>query len=74
MTLGLSRRTFIGAATATVLPLALRAETKDAGSASTPAPRVIEARAGKLRLATEPAAADRHLGFRRRHPRAAAQN
>lgn len=63
MTLGLSRRTFIGAATANLFSLSPRAETKDPASASTPAPRVIEARAGKLRLAPEPAAPTDIWGF-----------
>lgn len=48
MTHGLSRRAFLGACAATVLPLSARA--KDA-PAQPLAPRVIEARAGKLRLA-----------------------
>jgi FtsP/CotA-like multicopper oxidase with cupredoxin domain len=63
MTLELSRRTFIGAVAATALPLASRAQTKHPAPAAAPSPRIIEARASKLRLLPEPAALSEIWGF-----------
>jgi FtsP/CotA-like multicopper oxidase with cupredoxin domain len=62
MPLTCSRRAFLTTVAATVIPLPAATQTKSPSS-SQPGPRVIEARAGKIRLLREPAAQTDIWGF-----------